>query len=710
MVVTGAIIRARIALLQPSVTGAVLFSLRTTLASLVALGLAFWMELGQPQWAAMTVWIVAQGSRGMSLSKGRWRIIGTMGGVLAAFGLIGAFPQTPWLFFPALALFAGLCVALAGLVQNFRGYALVLTGFTCGLVTLGSVEDPGHIFDIAVARGTYIALGVVCEMVVGMIFLPNTARQAREELLEKMRTLLVRSCHALAAIIRQKEDGVDALCDILGSLQSLNDQLEFIRIDAKGEDRNRVQRAYATLALLAIVLSRGVGLRSRIASIGKMPDCLGREMGCYARALDDMARTCRDRDFAEIEEEGRNLREKCRQSLWNGLSGEDNGATFQGGIVLTGIETMLGDLCKVLHSCLSGIRGIEFPEKYYLHRRPDWRRGLYNGLRTAAGILLAALVWEVSAWSYGSLYLSYVVVSCTIFSNSRNNVQDSRQFFYGAVWAVLVSIIPVFFIIPALSGYLALVMVLGFFMFPGGVCLRYPPFAAIAASCVNFFPWLLGLGNQQRMSELQWFNLSLALVLGLWSGVVAFRVILPFTFRQTLASLQKTLRGNLKRLNRADPAGSAQERYMQYVWVDDTTQRMEQILGLGNQLTEAEKEMMVNGTLSVMTIGRNIIMLRQLANAGAVPDDLLAEAELCLHHLVRPDSQKTCTAKTGNNVPVPDAAQAKAALAARFMQVTAPAQRRDLAQIAGCLMILYHEYPVSHAFLTQSRLMTGQAI
>ncbi|QHI95304.1 hypothetical protein GT348_02560 [Aristophania vespae] len=67
-------------LLKPNNYNAVFFALRTTIVSLIALGIAFWMELGEPQWAAMTVWIVAQSSRGMSHSKGKWRIIGTLGG------------------------------------------------------------------------------------------------------------------------------------------------------------------------------------------------------------------------------------------------------------------------------------------------------------------------------------------------------------------------------------------------------------------------------------------------------------------------------------------------------------------------------------------------------------------------------------------------------------------------------------------------------
>ncbi|MDT8870229.1 FUSC family protein [Komagataeibacter rhaeticus] len=34
----------------------------------------------------MTTWIVAQNSRGQSLSKARWRLLGTLGGAVVGWG------------------------------------------------------------------------------------------------------------------------------------------------------------------------------------------------------------------------------------------------------------------------------------------------------------------------------------------------------------------------------------------------------------------------------------------------------------------------------------------------------------------------------------------------------------------------------------------------------------------------------------------------
>lgn len=151
----------------PSAIG---FALRTTAAALIALVIALWMELDDPQWAAMTVWIVAQGSRGESLSKARWRLVGTGIGVVMSITLISAFNQTAWLFFPALSIWLGLCCGLATLVRNFRSYALVLAGYTTAIIAIGAIPHPENVFMTAMSRATYIVLGIVCESTVAGLF------------------------------------------------------------------------------------------------------------------------------------------------------------------------------------------------------------------------------------------------------------------------------------------------------------------------------------------------------------------------------------------------------------------------------------------------------------------------------------------------------------------------------------------------------------
>jgi uncharacterized membrane protein YccC len=95
------------------------FALRTTAASLAALYIAFRFDLEEPKWAPMTVWVVAQATRGMSLSKSQYRLIGTIVGAAAGVALIALFAQTPELFFFALAVWMAVCTAASSALRNF---------------------------------------------------------------------------------------------------------------------------------------------------------------------------------------------------------------------------------------------------------------------------------------------------------------------------------------------------------------------------------------------------------------------------------------------------------------------------------------------------------------------------------------------------------------------------------------------------------------
>lgn len=48
----------------------VVFSLRTAAAALTALAIAYWMEFSDPQWATLTVYLLAQPTVGAAVAKG----------------------------------------------------------------------------------------------------------------------------------------------------------------------------------------------------------------------------------------------------------------------------------------------------------------------------------------------------------------------------------------------------------------------------------------------------------------------------------------------------------------------------------------------------------------------------------------------------------------------------------------------------------------
>lgn len=677
-------------LLRPSYFSAFLYAFRTTIASLVALAIAFWMELGQPQWAAMTVWIVAQSSPGMSLSKGRWRIVGTCVGMVGAIWLVGFSPQAPWMFFLLLALWLGLCAGFASMTQNFRGYAVVLAGYTGAIIALSAVDQPDQVFNIAIARGTYILLGVVCEMVAGMMFVSGTVRKARRELQGRVSTVLSHSTSVLSAVMRDEEGSIDQLCNQLSSLQSVSDQLEFIRIEMHGYG-HEVDRAYVTFGGVAVMLSRGLGLRSRMASVGPLGEELKADLETFAQDMSNLSAFLAIGDHADQAlEKAELLLAHCRDKLAVYLTRHDQ-ETIKDGVVLTGVEVMLQDLCEALSVHCAGEKHVPLSGHHRLHRHVDKRLAFSNSVRSMVAILLGALVWEVTAWPHGALFVTFIAVVCTRFSTFDNTVLASRRFFYGAVWAVIAGIIPVFIVMPITSSYVVLGMTLGFFMFLGGLALRYPPTAVMAASYANFFPWVLGLDNQGRYSELDWFNVSLALLLGLWCGVLVFRTVLPITVRHAWRLMRRELLDSLHHITRHD------EDVTHYDWVDDTTQRLEQVFHFVGQLPQKDIDHMIHGTLAIVTVGRNMLMLRQLVQEGRLPKEAEREGEALMNELTSSNVENQADkALVSSNFQTE-----QESLSQFFWKTSNLTVRRDIVLAMGSLRIMRFELPRGQSFLTQ---------
>src|SRR5215831_1562971 len=153
---------------------AMIFAAKTTASALIALLVAFTFNLDQPQWALLTVFIVAQPQSGLVLAKSFYRIIGTFLGATVALLFVALFAQERVLFLGALALWIGLCTFGSQYVRNFAAYSFVLSGYTVAIVGIPGALDAGHAFYVATARVTEISLGIIVTATVSHVVLPSS--------------------------------------------------------------------------------------------------------------------------------------------------------------------------------------------------------------------------------------------------------------------------------------------------------------------------------------------------------------------------------------------------------------------------------------------------------------------------------------------------------------------------------------------------------
>jgi uncharacterized membrane protein YccC len=151
-----------------------IFAAKTTASGLIALLVAFTFNLDQPQWALLTVFIVAQPQSGLVFAKSFYRIIGSLVGAAVALLFVALFAQERVLFLGALALWIGLCTFGSQYARNFAAYSFVLSGYTVAIVGIPGALDAGHAFYIATARVTEISLGIIVTALVSHIILPSS--------------------------------------------------------------------------------------------------------------------------------------------------------------------------------------------------------------------------------------------------------------------------------------------------------------------------------------------------------------------------------------------------------------------------------------------------------------------------------------------------------------------------------------------------------
>ena len=152
----------------------VLFSVKSFTAAMLALYLAMRIGLPRPFWALMTAYIVGAPFSGPTRSKALYRFGGTFLGAFATVLIVPAFANSPELLSLALALWVGGCLYVSLLDRTPRSYVLMLAGYTAGLIAFPAVNDPGTIFDIALARVEEILLGITCATVVHSLVFPQS--------------------------------------------------------------------------------------------------------------------------------------------------------------------------------------------------------------------------------------------------------------------------------------------------------------------------------------------------------------------------------------------------------------------------------------------------------------------------------------------------------------------------------------------------------
>jgi uncharacterized membrane protein YccC len=226
------------------------YAFRVSLAALVALYVAFWLQLGGASSAAVTVAILAQPTRGAALAKAANRIAATLIGATMSVVIAGLFPGERIGMLGAFVCWICICVFVASYLRGYQAYAAVLSGYTVAIIALVNIDTPQNVFTTMTDRMAAIMIGILCVTLINDVFgSPPVWSELDRRINDIWRD--VRS-YARDALGGNEQNPVRAGA-LLAQISGLRDQVDIVAHDmADGRHRAAGARS-AMLALVEIV-------------------------------------------------------------------------------------------------------------------------------------------------------------------------------------------------------------------------------------------------------------------------------------------------------------------------------------------------------------------------------------------------------------------------------------------------------------------------
>ena len=224
------------------------FAIRVWLATILSLFVSFWLQLEAPTTAALTVAILAEPTRGQALEKAGFRLLATVVGVTASNAITGLFAQARDLILVAFAVWLGICVFAAKLLDGYRAYAAVLSGYTVALIATQQIDTPQHVFESGMARGAAIAVGILSMAIVNaLMFAPD-----RQPLLVAQLAAIHRRVREYAtAAFRGEPGNSTTFLTLLREIVALRPEIASMALESSGGSVRSVAARNVAVGLVA---------------------------------------------------------------------------------------------------------------------------------------------------------------------------------------------------------------------------------------------------------------------------------------------------------------------------------------------------------------------------------------------------------------------------------------------------------------------------
>jgi uncharacterized membrane protein YccC len=273
--------------------------------------------------------------------------------------------------------------------------------------------------------------------------------------------------------------------------------------------------------------------------------------------------------------------------------------------VLAGMGAALNALMLLLtHPSRPGsrARGLTF-------HVPDWQPALVNAGRAFFTIGAAEVFWIITQWPSGASAITWTTIAVVVFAPVADEAYArTRSFIVGTALAAVSAAIIKFAVLPGVTTFTGLSVILGLYLVPVGALMDKPWRTAVFVPMViNFVP-LIQPTNQMSYDTVQFYNNALSIFGGVSAAALSFRLLPPLS---PVYRTRRLLRLSLRDLRRLATRPDEWSR-------DDWDGRIySRLFVFPNEATPLQRSQL----MAALAVGGDIIELRLSAlHLGLAPE------------------------------------------------------------------------------------------
>ncbi|TWI06396.1 putative membrane protein YccC [Bradyrhizobium daqingense] len=508
---------------------ALVFSIRTFAAAMLAFSIALWLGMPRPYWAMATVYITSNRLSGATWSKAAYRMLGTLIGAAGTIALIPNLVNAPELLSLAIALWVGFCLYLSLIDGTPRSYMFMLAGYTVALLGFPVLSTPELTFDLVSARVQEIMLGIVCASTVSMLVLPRSVASA-----------IAKQADAWLGEARQL--GADVLTG-RGSDDKRDD--ERIRLAAVASEIDQLCRHLDYETNTSTTITRGLqrlrqhmlALLPLLASIEDQRHDLDAHQALTRHIAEISAKAAR-----WLAAEGDDDREAdALRFMLDGVQPPIDAAAGWTEIMTAGFVIHIRQLidvaqdCRVLSAAIAEGRDpdalllaftADAMSPAMLHR--DHGLALWTAAATALSVLACCAVWIATGWTDGASAPIYAAVVGSLFAGVDEPLPTFRKLYRAFLVVIAVNGIYTFGLLPRITTLeLVVAALMPTFVLFGWMAARRAT-AGIGSLLVTFTAVQLALESSYAADFASFANANVALMVGVGLTGVVLSIVRPF--------------------------------------------------------------------------------------------------------------------------------------------------------------------------------------